>query len=144
MSTKGSIRFLQAVKKGPNDFIFGRVLGEGSFSTVHLFYLFMPLNQLHDIIFFYNLQVYLAKDIQTEKEFASKLDTIVSFRLHLYFCFYIFLVKVCEKRHIIREKKQQYVKREKEVLMLLSDKLKLSAPFFVKLFCTFHDQERLC
>jgi len=89
----------QVLKKCPNDFIFGRVLGEGSFSTV-----------------------YLAKDIQTEKEFA---------------------IKVCEKRHIIREKKQQYVKREKEVLLLLSDHFKISAPFFVKLFCTFHDEDSL-
>jgi len=89
----------QVVKKCPTDFIFGRVLGEGSFSTV-----------------------YLAKDIQTEKEFA---------------------IKVCEKRHIIREKKQQYVKREKEVLLLLSNHTKLSAPFFVKLFCTFHDDDSL-
>jgi len=64
----------------------------------------------------------LAKDIQTEKEFA---------------------IKVCEKRHIIREKKQQYVKREKEVLLLLSNHTKLSAPFFVKLFCTFHDDDSL-
>lgn len=86
-------------KKEPNDFIFGRVLGEGSFSTV-----------------------YLAKDIQTSKEFA---------------------IKVCEKRHILREKKQQYVKREKEVLMLLSKHAKTSAPFFVRLFCTFQDHSSL-
>ena len=55
-----------------------------------------------------------------------------------------FTVKVCEKRHIIREKKQQYVKREKEVLMLLCDNVKISAPFFVRLYCTFHDHNSLC
>lgn len=44
----------------------------------------------------------------------------------------------------MREKKQQYVKREKEVLMLLSDKVKTSAPFFVRLYCTFHDHSSLC
>lgn len=88
-----------ATVRGPNDFVFGRPLGEGSFSTV-----------------------YLAKDVQTSKEFA---------------------IKVCEKRHIIREKKQQYVKREKEVLMLLSVHLKESAPFFVRLFCTFQDDNSL-
>lgn len=54
------------------------------------------------------------------------------------------LVKVCEKRHILREKKQQYVKREKEVLMLLSKHAKTSAPFFVRLFCTFQDHSSLC
>lgn len=36
-------------KKTPSDFIFGKVIGEGSFSVV-----------------------YLAKDVQTHKEFASK------------------------------------------------------------------------
>lgn len=36
-------------KKTPSDFIFGKVIGEGSFSTV-----------------------YLAKDVQTGKEVASK------------------------------------------------------------------------
>lgn len=37
-------------KRSANDFIFGKVIGEGSFSTV-----------------------YLAKDIHTQKEYASKL-----------------------------------------------------------------------
>jgi len=37
-------------KKTPSDFIFGKVIGEGSFSVV-----------------------YLAKDVQTHKEFASEL-----------------------------------------------------------------------
>lgn len=50
-----------------------------------------------------------------------------------------FVVKVCEKRHIIREKKVEYVKREKEVLNLLSE----SNSFFVRLYCTFQDKERL-
>ncbi len=36
-------------KKTPNDFIFGKLLGEGSFSSV-----------------------YLAKDVKTSKEYASK------------------------------------------------------------------------
>lgn len=54
------------------------------------------------------------------------------------------LVKVCEKRQILREKKQQYVKREKEVLMLLSSNIKATAPFFVRLYCTFHDHNSLC
>lgn len=55
-----------------------------------------------------------------------------------------FLVKVCDKHHIIREKKQQYVKIEKEVLRILSLNVKTSAPFFVRLFCTFHDEQSLC
>ncbi|XP_060079631.1 3-phosphoinositide-dependent protein kinase 1-like [Ylistrum balloti] len=83
----------KATKKTPNDFIFGKVIGEGSFSTV-----------------------YLAKEIESGNEFA---------------------VKVLDKRHIMREKKTQYVMREKEVLM------KLNHAFFIRLFYTFQDQDRL-
>lgn len=89
----------QAPKRSHRDYIFGKVIGEGSFSTV-----------------------YLAKDIHSSKECA---------------------VKVCEKRHILRERKGQYVKREKEVLHILSLNQKPNVPFFVKLQCTFQDTERL-
>ncbi|XP_044735543.1 putative 3-phosphoinositide-dependent protein kinase 2 isoform X2 [Chrysoperla carnea] len=83
-----------SAKKTANDFIFGKTLGDGSFSTV-----------------------YLAKEVHTKKEFA---------------------IKVCDKSHIIREKKQQYILREKEALnMLVND------PYFVKLYCTFHDDRKL-
>ncbi|XP_065340326.1 3-phosphoinositide-dependent protein kinase 1 isoform X1 [Cloeon dipterum] len=88
-----------AGKRSSKDFIFGRVIGEGSFSTV-----------------------YLAKDIHTSKELA---------------------IKVCDKRHVIREKKAEYIKREKEVLNMLSVNFKATAPFFVKLYCTFQDPDRL-
>jgi hypothetical protein len=50
----------------------------------------------------------------------------------------IISVKVLEKRHIMRERKTQYVMREKEVLM------KLNHPFFIRLFFTFQDTDRLC
>lgn len=82
-------------KRTPKDFIFGKVIGEGSFSTV-----------------------YLAKDIHTSKEYA---------------------IKVCDKRHIIKEKKTEYVKLEKEVLNMLAG----AKHSFVRLFCTFQDVERL-
>ncbi|XP_031789102.1 3-phosphoinositide-dependent protein kinase 1 isoform X1 [Nasonia vitripennis] len=82
-------------KRTPKDFIFGKVIGEGSFSTV-----------------------YIAKDIHTSKEYA---------------------IKVCDKRHIIKEKKSEYVKREKEVLNMLAG----AKHSFVRLFCTFQDLERL-
>ncbi|XP_061196072.1 3-phosphoinositide-dependent protein kinase 1-like [Saccostrea echinata] len=81
------------VKKTPNDFIFGKVIGEGSYSTV-----------------------YLAKEVDNNTEYA---------------------IKVLEKRHIMRERKTQYVMREKEVLM------KLNHPFFIRLFYTFQDSDRL-
>lgn len=81
-------------KRCSADFIFGRQIGEGSFSVV-----------------------YLAKDIHTQKEWA---------------------VKVCEKRQIIRERKQEYVKREREALNRMS-----GVPGFLKLFCTFQDPTKL-
>lgn len=82
-------------KRSPSDYIFGKVLGEGSFSTV-----------------------YLAKDVHTSREYA---------------------IKVLEKAHITREKKTEYVMREKEVLRLLGG----SCQYFVHLYWTFQDPERL-
>ncbi|XP_077290138.1 phosphoinositide-dependent kinase 1 isoform X3 [Arctopsyche grandis] len=82
-------------KRTAKDFIFGKVIGEGCFSTV-----------------------YLAKYIHSGKEYA---------------------IKVCDKSHIIREKKSEYIKREKEILNMLFD----CSHGFVKLFCTFQDSERL-
>lgn len=81
-------------RRSANDFMFGKLIGEGSFSVV-----------------------YLAKDVHTSKEWA---------------------VKVCEKRQIIRERKQEYVKREREALNRLS-----GLPGFLNLFCTFQDSSKL-
>lgn len=64
------------------------------------------------------IQVYLAKDIHTGKEHA---------------------IKVCDKRHIIKEKKTEYVTREKEVLNMLAG----AKHSFVRLYCTFQDVDRL-
>jgi 3-phosphoinositide dependent protein kinase-1 len=49
-----------------------------------------------------------------------------------------YALKVLDKSHIIKEKKVQQVSREKEILSLLTH------PFFVKLYFTFQDKERLC
>ena len=62
--------------------------------------------------------------------------------LHCFFCFCC-SVKVCGKSHIIREKKVEHTKREKEILSLLSSKSRKTAPFFVRLYCTFQDKSRL-
>uniref|UniRef100_A0A0A1WEX9 3-phosphoinositide-dependent protein kinase 1 n=2 Tax=Zeugodacus cucurbitae TaxID=28588 RepID=A0A0A1WEX9_ZEUCU len=81
-------------KKSPNDYIFGKYIGEGSFSNV-----------------------YLAVDVNTKREYA---------------------IKVCEKRHIIREDKQEYVRREREALHMMTN-----VPGFVNLSCTFQDRRSL-
>ena len=53
-------------------------------------------------------------------------------------------VKVCEKRHIIRERKAEYVRRERDILDHLSRNSRRDCPFFIRLYCTFQDEERLC
>lgn len=47
-------------------------------------------------------------------------------------------VKVCDKQHIIKEKKQEYIKREREILNMLSN-----CSSFVNLYCTFQDARNL-
>ncbi|GCC27271.1 3-phosphoinositide-dependent protein kinase 1-like [Chiloscyllium punctatum] len=83
----------QPRKKRPEDFKFGKILGEGSFSTV-----------------------VLAREQATGKEYA---------------------IKILEKRHIIKENKVPYVTRERDIMS------RLDHPFFVKLYFTFQDDEKL-
>ncbi|XP_018421310.1 PREDICTED: 3-phosphoinositide-dependent protein kinase 1 [Nanorana parkeri] len=83
----------QPRKKHPQDFKFGKILGEGSFSTV-----------------------VLAKELTTGREYA---------------------IKILQKRHIVKEKKVPYVTRERDVMS------RLDHPFFVKLYFTFQDVEKL-
>ncbi|XP_068100647.1 3-phosphoinositide-dependent protein kinase 1 isoform X2 [Hyperolius riggenbachi] len=83
----------QPRKKGPQDFKFGKILGEGSFSTV-----------------------VLAKEIVTGRDYA---------------------IKILQKLHILKENKAQYVMREKDVMS------RLDHPFFIKLYFTFQDGDKL-
>ncbi|XP_040295298.1 3-phosphoinositide-dependent protein kinase 1 [Bufo bufo] len=83
----------QPRKKRPQDFRLGKILGEGSFSTV-----------------------VLAKEIATGREYA---------------------IKILQKRHIMKENKVPYVTRERDVMS------RLDHPFFVKLYFTFQDVEKL-
>ncbi|OXB68854.1 hypothetical protein ASZ78_002269, partial [Callipepla squamata] len=83
----------QPRKKRPDDFKFGKILGEGSFSTV-----------------------VLARELTSSREYA---------------------IKILEKRHIIKENKVPYVTRERDVMS------RLDHPFFVKLYFTFQDDEKL-
>ena len=49
-----------------------------------------------------------------------------------------FAVKVCQKSLIIREKKEEYARREKTALNLLNN-----CPGIISLFCTFQDARKL-
>ncbi|XP_061455149.1 3-phosphoinositide-dependent protein kinase 1 isoform X1 [Rhineura floridana] len=92
-SAKSLQQPLQPRKKRPEDFKFGKILGEGSFSTV-----------------------VLARELTTSREYA---------------------IKILEKRHIIKENKVPYVTRERDIMS------RLDHPFFVKLYFTFQDDEKL-
>ena len=84
-------------KKGEGDFYFGRIIGEGSFSNV-----------------------YLCKEVSSQKEFA---------------------IKVCNKNHIRRERKTEAIMREKETMLKVSNNWSPTAPYFVRLYATFQNAE---
>lgn len=68
------------------------------------------------------------------ESFSCNFSLLVSFiRLPV-----AFVVKVCEKQLIVREKKEEYVIREREVMQRLSD-----VPGFVSLICAFQDNKCL-
>jgi len=66
--------------------------------------------------------VYLCRDVKNKKEYA---------------------IKVCNKMHIIREKKTEAIKREKETMLTITSNWSSTAPFFVRLYATFHNSENL-
>ena len=86
-------------KKKEEDFYFGRVIGEGAFSTV-----------------------YLCKEVNNQKEYA---------------------IKVCNKNLIMREKKTKAIMREKEAMLKLLSEWSPTAPYFVRLYATFKNEENL-
>lgn len=62
---------------------------------------------------------------------TSTLSRIVNKRI-------LFSVKVCDKSTIIKENKQEYIKREKSALHILN-----SSPGIISLACTFQDRSKL-
>ena len=46
--------------------------------------------------------------------------------------------QVCDKRQIVREKKTEYIHREKDILKTITDKWDEKFPYFVRLYATFH------
>ena len=110
-------------KQSANDFIFTNLIGEGAFAQVIQWmnhFLFFHLNSLFYFILFCFIQVFVAQEIATKREVA---------------------IKVCEKRHIQKEKKAQAIMREKKIMKILND---YPSPYFIKLWATFQDENRLC
>lgn len=105
-------------KKIVTDFTFGRVLGEGSFAVVcfHCSLLFLCFD-FHFGNPSYPIQVNLATEIETGREFA---------------------VKILDKKQIIKDRKIKYVNVEKDVLE------RVNHPNIVHLYYTFQDVSSLC
>ena len=95
---ESSFKIISFVSSLPDDFQFGRLIGDGSFSSV-----------------------FLAREVSTGRELA---------------------IKVCNKSHILREKKEEYILSEKAILVKISSEWEERRPFFVKLYSTFHVRRR--
>lgn len=94
VTVPGKSTSLERRKQTPDDFQFGRLIGEGSFSYV-----------------------FLAREVSSGREFA---------------------VKVCDKAHISKEKKTEYIMSEKQIMVKIVNRWNEKCPFFVKLHSTFH------
>eukprot|EP00094_Tigriopus_californicus_P012740 TCALIF_12315-PA protein Name:"Similar to Pdpk1 3-phosphoinositide-dependent protein kinase 1 (Rattus norvegicus)" AED:0.07 eAED:0.07 QI:0/0/0/0.75/0.33/0.25/4/0/623 len=86
-------------RQSVQDFYFGRLIGEGSFSSV-----------------------FLAREVSSNRELA---------------------IKVCDKRHILREKKQDYIQSEKRILVFIHAHWDEKRPFFVRIQSTFQNGDLL-
>lgn len=114
-------------RRTPSDFIFGEVLGEGSYSTV------IKAWDLNDIPESQRAALQRrpsALEVAAGHDGAATLPGGVSARAYA--------VKVLDKVHILKEKKQKYVRVEKEALSLL-----LHRRGVVTLYHTFQDRESL-
>lgn len=108
-------------KRTPRDFIFGEVLGEGSYSTV------LKAWDIRDCPGIGNLSRPSALQAvagQTSSDICAGKRA--------------YAIKMLDKVHILREKKQKYVGIEKEVLSLL-----VHRPGIITLYWTFQDRESL-
>ena len=52
-------------------------------------------------------------------------------------------IKVCEKRHILKERKTEYIQSEKRILAKITAEWEEKRPFFVRLHSTFQDTHNL-
>ncbi|PKI83339.1 non-specific serine/threonine protein kinase [Malassezia vespertilionis] len=118
-------------RRTPNDYIFGEILGEGSYSTV------MKAWDVYD--FPEDERAALRNRPSVLQAAAGQLDNnTISLKLANGKEPQPYAVKVLDKVHILKEKKQKYVRVEKEALSLLHN-----CPGIVTLYHAFQDRESL-
>ncbi|WFD42246.1 non-specific serine/threonine protein kinase [Malassezia psittaci] len=114
-------------RRTPDDFVFGEVLGEGSYSTV------LKAWDVHDLPPDQRQAIARRPSVLEAVAGKSSPPAIpISAQPNVY------AVKVLDKVHILKEKKQKYVRVEKKALSLL-----LQSPGIVTLYFTFQDRESL-
>ncbi|WFD18459.1 non-specific serine/threonine protein kinase [Malassezia caprae] len=107
------------------DFVFGEVLGEGSYSTVLKAWDVHDLPESERACLVNHANVLAAEAGQTASLTFGNMPKV-------------YAVKVLDKVHILKEKKQKYVRVEKEALSLL-----VQTPGVITLYHTFQDRESL-
>lgn len=113
-------------RRTTSDFVFGEVLGEGSYSTV------IKAWDVHDWPDA-ERQVLVARATALNAAAGQAGSMPVSDHMPK-----AYAVKILDKVHILKEKKQKYVRVEKEALSLL-----VNTPGVVTLYHTFQDRESL-
>lgn len=122
----GHARQATVRRRTPGDFVFGEVLGEGSYSTV------LKAWDVHDLPESERAALVrrpTALEAVAGSDGAAQLPGGAA---------RAYAVKVLDKVHILKEKKQKYVRVEKEALSLL-----LHRAGIVTLYYTFQDRESL-
>jgi serine/threonine protein kinase len=113
-----------------SDFLFGDILGEGSYSTVLEAWDLKPLRE-KGIVISNGKSSSNLMGAMVGKKITAKQRAEVE-------CAKVYAIKVLDKMHILKEKKQNYVGVEREALSLL-----IRHPGVITLYWTFHDRDNL-
>ncbi len=122
--------------RGPSDFDFGEVLGEGSYSTVIKAWDLLSGRRRHSKERLPAQDGSLGRSSAAQAiAGASKPGNSAALREGKK----VYAIKVLDKVHILKQKKQKYVGVEKEALSRL-----IKLPGVVTLYWTFQDRDSLC
>lgn len=114
-----------------SDFLFGDILGEGSYSTVMEAWDLKPLRERGISVPVVKAESNAMGALVGKKITAKQRANVEGAK--------IYAIKVLDKVHILKEKKQKYVGVEREALSLL-----IRHPGVITLYWTFQDRESLC